>query len=292
MGILNYVLITAARNEEAYIENTILSVLGQSILPLQWVIVSDGSTDETDAISRRYAESNNFIKFVRKETSQGQKGFESKVAAIHLGYEELKGIDYDFVGNLDADVSFKPDYFEKLLKKFADNPRLGIGGGYIHENLGGRFRARPSNSERSVAGGIQLFRRQCYETIGGLQPTALGGEDWRAEIMARMTGWMVQAFPELQVYHHKRSVAVRGILRDNFRQGLMDYSFGSLAIFELSKCLRRVIEPPFCIGALARLFGYLWGCTFKKNKVLSEAQIDFLRTEQSRRILRTFKNPI
>lgn len=285
MGTLNYVLITAARNEQSYIEATIRSVLEQSVVPLKWVIVSDGSTDETDSIIRRYAVSNEFIDLVRKDTSQKQKGFASKVAAIHLGYERLKELEYDFIGNLDADLSFKADYFQQLLKRFEDNQRLGIGGGYIYENLGGRFRARPTNTEESVAGGIQLFRRNCYDAIGGLQPLVLGGEDWCAEIMGRIAGWEVRAFPDLEVLHHKRSVTARGALRENFRLGLLDHSFGSLALFEFVKCVKRVVEQPYFIGALLRLVGYAWGSSSRRKMVLSKAQIDFLRAEQTNRIL-------
>lgn len=286
---MKYVLVTAARNEQAYIEGTIRSVLEQSVRPLKWVIVSDGSTDGTDTIIRRYAESSEFIHLVRKEMSRGQEGFASKVAAIHLGYEQLKGLEYDFIGNLDADLSFKADYFQQLLERFEDNPGLGIGGGYIHEAFGGRFRPRPSNAEHSVAGGIQLFRRECYQTIGGLQPLALGGEDTCAEIMARMAGWEVQAFPGLEVFHHKRSVAARGALRDNFRQGLLDHSFGTLVLFEFGKCIKRVAEPPYFMGALLRLAGYLWGYTSRKKRVLSKAQVGFLRVEQARSILKALK---
>ncbi len=286
----NYVLITAARNEENYVEYTINSVIAQTILPKKWVIVSDESTDKTDAIVRNYAKSYSFIELVRKEMSVKQKGFASKVAAIHLGYDQLNGLDYDFIGNLDADLSFEKDYFEQILKKFTDNPRLGIGGGYIHEkNLYGTFSPRPSNSEQSVAGAVQMFRRDCYKVIGGLQPLELGGEDWRAEIMAKMAGWEVETFPEIEVLHLKRSPDARGAIRNSFRQGLLDYSFGSLPLFEFAKCIRRLKEQPYFMGALLRSAGYVWGYCSRKKMVLSEDQVYFLRFEQKQRILRALR---
>ena len=118
-----YVLITAARNEEAYIEKTINSVISQTILPRKWVIVSDGSTDRTDQIVNKYAAKHDFIQLVHISGST-QRNFRSKVNAINIGYERLKHIEYEFIGILDADVSFKSDYFESILREFQKNPKL------------------------------------------------------------------------------------------------------------------------------------------------------------------------
>ena len=287
MSDRRYVLVTAARNEEAYIERTINSVLEQTHLPAKWVIVSDRSTDRTDQIAKKYARENGFIEVVRREDSDGSKGFASKVAAINLGYEHLRQLRYDFFGNLDADLSFSPHYYERLVEEFEKNPKLGIAGGFIQERYNGVFKHRPSNSLRSVAGGTQFFRRQCYEDIGGLKPFELGGEDWCAEIMARMAGWEVQAIPYLTVFHHKRSIEARGALREPFREGMVDYLFGSHAIFEIVKCIGRIVERPSVISAGARMSGYLWACLTKKSKVLSATQIRFLRAEQIRRLSAT-----
>jgi glycosyltransferase involved in cell wall biosynthesis len=277
-------LISAARNEETHIEKTILSVLRQTRPPLKWVIVSDGSTDGTDRTVLGYAAKSRLIEFVRRENTEGLRGFASKVAAIEMGYQRLRDMEYDFVGNLDADLSFDTVYFEHLMAEFEKNPRLGIGGGTIYERSRDEFRSRPSNTVRSVAGGIQFFRRECYEEIGGLRPFDIGGEDWCAEIMARMAGWEVRAFPDLPVKHHKRSADARGALRENFRQGMVDRSLGTCPTFELAKCFRRLREAPFLIGPGCRMIGYVWSAFMRRESKASDEVRAYLRREQADRL--------
>ncbi len=280
-----YVLITAARNEGAYIRQTIESVLAQTILPEKWVIVSDGSTDGTDEIVRLYQKEHSFMELLRKERQKSQLGFASKVMALRMGYQRVKGEVFNSVGHLDADVSFGPLYYSTLLKKFDESPCLGIGGGFILEKDASEFKSRPSNSTRSVAGAIQLFRRKCYEDIGEeFIPLKWGGEDWCAEIMARMKGWKVESFPELKVLHHKKSTAARGMIRDNLRLGVMDYSFGSYPWFEILKCLRRIKEKPFFVGALLRFSGFLWCYWGESERAIPSDVLEYLRTEQKKRI--------
>ena len=224
----NYVLITAARNEEKYIDATIKSVLSQTILPKKWVIVSDGSTDHTAEIIKKYSDHSNYIEFVRRDLGSNQNtDFASKVFALNAGYERLKNFAYDYIGHLDADITFEPDYYDNVLKLFEQDPLLGIAGGYIFEPVQGNFESRPYNTERSVAGGIQLFRRKCYENIGGFIPLKMGGEDTYAEVMARMKGWNVASFKEIIVHHHKIGSLTRGKIRECFRKGIMDYSLGN-----------------------------------------------------------------
>ncbi len=281
---MNYILITAAKNEAAHIARTIESVLSQTIRPVKWVIVSDGSTDETDNIVKRYVSQHNFIEFRRKDGNENTVGFASKVVALKYGYFQLHGVNYEFIGILDADVSFGPTYYEAILKQFSDNPQLGIGGGFIHEKKGGSFRSRTSNNEKSVAGAIQLFRRECYEAIGGIMPSNVGGEDWIAEISSRMNGWEVQAFPNIVVYHHKSSVNSRGFVKESLRQGIMDYAVGSHPLFEIVKCTRRIKERPFFIRSVLRMYGYMQSWLKGQERAVAPEVMAFLRREQLERI--------
>ena len=276
---MDYVLITAAKNEERYIEGTIKSVLEQTVLPKRWVIVSDGSTDHTDEIVAKYAANHEVIEFIRRE-SKSHISFASKVHALNLGYEAVKDLTYDFIGHLDGDISFDREYYEKVLAKFRQNPKLGLAGGLIFEQRNGQFQSRTFNSSKSVAGGIQLFRRSCYEAIGGFIPLEAGGEDWYAEVMARMKGWTVETFSDLKVFHHKPSKIDRGPLRDSFRQGVMDYSLGSHPIFEIIKCIGRIRERPFLVVAFMRLSGFAWCYWRRQEKKVPIQFIRYLRREQ------------
>jgi len=280
-----YVLITAAYNEGTHIGATIDAVLMQSVTPRKWVIVSDGSNDNTDAIIKRYAEQNNFIEYIRREKEGTLPGFVSKVYAIHTGFKAISGTSYRFIGILDADITFGSDYYERVIGKLQEDKRLGIAGGFIYEPRVGVFKSRPSNTRASVAGAIQLFRKECYEAIGGHAPLPYGGEDWLCEILARKNGWTVMAFPDIVAYHHKPSEAKGEVFKDAIRQGKMDYSVASHPLFELVKCLRRVKERPFFLRALFRLYGFTWSA-IKGDSIAVSAEIaNYLRQEQLVKIM-------
>lgn len=278
-----FTLITAAYNEEAYIENTIRSVLGQSVRPVKWVIVSDGSTDQTDEIIKTYTRENGFIELVRLEGSH-KGNFSAKVQAIRIASDHLAGLEYDFIGILDADITLDPDYYATFFEMFRLDPQLGIAGGRIHEVKSGAFQDRKGNRTRSVPGAVQLFRRQCYEAIGGIRPLAHGGEDWFAEVRARMQGWVVRSDQNLIAYHHRPTGSADNLLRRWFQQGRMDFSLGSLPTFEVVKCCLRLWEKPFVLGGLARLAGFLWSYWVREDRGVSDEVVRFLRSEQRQRL--------
>ena len=170
-----YVLITAARNEEAYIERTLDSVIHQMVLPEKWIIVSDGSTDRTDEIVRQYVSRYRFLELVRRENS-GKRSFRSKIEAVNEAVKRLDSVNYAFIGCLDADVSFGPDYYKKLIEHFRANSRLGIAGGGLVDCCHNK-EYRHFSSRTSVPGAVQFFRRDCYEEIGGYTPLTYGQVD-------------------------------------------------------------------------------------------------------------------
>jgi len=279
-----YILITAARNEEAYIAGAIRSVLRQTILPLAWFIVDDGSTDKTASIVRRFAKEHAFIHLQSADSRSG-RNFGSQYKAIMAGYDLAKSLEFDFVGVHDADiVPERDDYYEFILGEFQRNERLGIAGGFIYERINGAWRCRNGNSEDSVAGGIQMFRRVCFGQIGGYRPLYHGGSDWLAQIMAKTAGWNNRAYRELSVLHHRPSSSAGGRWRGLFRMGQMDASFGSHPVFEVFKCCRRMGGRPFLIGSLVRLAGYWsWNLAGRKPCIPPE-NVAFLRREQMRKV--------
>ena len=289
MNKKNYVLITAVRNEEKYIENTIKTIIAQTVLPVKWIIVSDGSTDRTDEIVLQYVEQYIFITLVRKTANiNGQVDFSSKVHAIKMGYEKLQDIDYSFIGILDGDVTFDSFYYEKILNKFSEISKLGIAGGIILDQYDNHcIRRSPSNSNY-VSGCIQLFRRKCYEGIGGLSPIKEGGEDTIAAIKAQMKGWEVEAFEELKVYHHKHSKAIRGRLKEAFRTGQMFYVLGSHPLFEVLKSIKSITAEPYLLFAMTRISGYLIPYFKRQKRPVTKEFIQFLRKEQLAKLRANF----
>jgi glycosyltransferase involved in cell wall biosynthesis len=282
---MKYVLVTAARNEERYIRNAIETVASQTILPHRWVIVSDGSTDGTEEIIFEYIRQLDFLSLVRRKGDL-KRNFGSQVRAINAGIAFLEETDpdFDFIGNLDADISLERDYFERILVKFQQETKLGLAGGYIHELKKARWEVRPFNSVSSVPHAVQLFRACVFREIGGYPVLKYGGPDWYAEVAARIRGYEVKSFPEIRVFHHRPTLKSEGSVRGAFRQGLMDYSLGSHPVFEVFKCLKRVFVRPLLLYSFARLGGFVWSCMIREDRIVSKEFVDALRTEQIQRV--------
>jgi hypothetical protein len=278
-----YVIVTAAHNEEAFLELTIQSVLAQTIRPARWVIVSDRSSDRTDSIAASFARQHEFIRFLRLDHSLS-RGTASKITALREAIGQLADCDYDFIANLDGDISFDPDYFSSLLAHFEKDPGLGIAGGVVWESCTGAFEPRISNSLRSVAHAGQMVRRACYDQIGGWLALEFGGEDWYAEIRARRLRWRVAAFAEQKLLHYRPTGGASPLLRHRFREGKMDHSVGSHPIFEIMKCARRLPEKPFLLGSLIRMCGFLSGYAAGRPHAINAEMVRFLRQEQLSRI--------
>lgn len=281
-----YVLITPARNEEKCIAKTIESVINQTIQPLFYVIVSDSSTDKTDSIVLSYESKYPFVKLIRFEKNK-KANFCSKVFAFNAGLalvrEKIK--HYEFVGNLDADVSFEKDYFEQLLRVFISEPELGIAGGQVFEDHSGKL-VRHRNSNYSVAGAVMLFRKACYESVGGYVPIEIGGEDSATENTARARGWKVRTITDLKVMHNKPCLSGNNnYFQSKFKQGLSNYMIGYHPLFQFAVCIYRIIDKPFLLSGVAMGAGYIWGAVTRKKRSLQRDVISYMRKEQ---ILRLF----
>jgi len=284
-----YSLITPARDEEEYIEKTIKAVISQTILPIKWVIVSDGSTDHTDEIVCKYATQHDFIDLIRTSSSE-ERNFGSKAKAVKFGYQRLKHLEYEYIGNLDADISFGNDYYEKIICKFRENERLGIAGGVRYDWYNGKFRKQKC-ARNSVGGPYQLFRRNCYEDIGGYIPLKYGGIDAVAEIMARWHGWEVESFPEIKLYHFRRTgTATRNILNTRFRDGIMEYMIGYHPLFETLRILRNSMDSPILLGSLMWMCGYVFASIQRYERPVPDDFVKYLRSEQLCRIWSIISN--
>jgi glycosyltransferase involved in cell wall biosynthesis len=278
-----YVLITPCRNEADFIEDTLQAVIAQTVRPKKWVIVSDGSTDRTDEIVERYAQKHDFILFLR-QSGDRQRNFGSKVEAINLAYEHLRELQFDFIGNLDADITFDSSYYANILSKFEQNERLGLAGGLRLDFSRGRF-VKVLCAKNSVGGPIQMFRRQCYETIGGYQRLSCGGIDAVAETMVRMHGCQVESFPDITVYHHRATgTAGGGVIRARFKKGEQHYLIGYHPLFHIASCMFRFSSFPFMLGSLAEIAGYTWAFLRRQKRVVPDDFVRLLRGEQWARL--------
>ncbi len=279
-----YVLITPARNEAQFIEFTLKSMVGQTFRPLKWVIVSDGSTDGTDDVVHKYAADTPWIELLRMP-ERAERHFAGKVHAFNAGYAKAKDLNPDVIGNLDADVSIEPEHFRFLLSKFAEDLQLGVGGAPFREGSQ-QYDYRFSNIE-NVWGGCQLFRRECYEAIGGYTPVKGGGIDHIAVVSARMKGWKTRTFPEKVCLHHRvMNTAEQGALKGKFKLGAKDYSFGNHPVWELFRAFYQMTNPPFVLGGVALGAGYFWSMVRRSQVSVSRDVVAFTHREQLQRLSR------
>jgi glycosyltransferase involved in cell wall biosynthesis len=280
--LLRYVLITPARNEADYIELTLKAVTSQTIKPLKWVIVSDGSTDGTDELVAKYAATNPWIELLRMPPRQ-ERHFAGKVRAFDAGFAKIKELEFDLVGNLDADISFEEDFFSFLHNKFAENPRLGLAGTAFTE--GNQQYDYRFTSIEHVSGQCQIFRRECFEEIGGYVPQKGGGIDVVVVLKARMKGWETRTFQEKTFVHHRQmGTAKYGAIMVKFKDGEKDYMLGTHPLWEIFRWVYQMKNPPYVVGGCALLVGYL-GCMLRRReRSVSKEVMDFRRREQMSRL--------
>lgn len=277
---LPYVLITPARNEQAFIQRTIESMIRQTVLPLKWVIVNDGSTDATGEIVKRYLNEHPWIELVENPLRQ-DRNFAKKVASFNAGFARVAGLPYEIVGNVDADISFDADHFEFLLGRFESDQSLGVAGTIFREEGGYSSASDSFEGQTHVSGQCQLFRRQCFSEIGGYVPHRAGGIDWIAVVTARMRGWKTQSFRERSFFHHRHlGTAERGRVASSFSYGEKDYYMGGHPLWEIFRVAYRMTKKPYLVSGCALGVGYVWAWFVRTPRAVSEEFVRFHQAEQ------------
>jgi glycosyltransferase involved in cell wall biosynthesis len=286
---IKYVLITPARNEQTFITRTLDSMVAQTLLPERWVIVDDGSTDQTAEIVETYARRHSWIELVRRPQHLN-RSFAGKVHAFNAGLERVQSLEFDVIGNLDSDLSFEPDYLEFLMNKFSENPKLGVAGTPFIEN--GYDSARDSfEGELHVPGGCQLFRRVCYREIGGYILHKAGGIDWTACATARMKGWQTRSFSEKRFHHYRPlGTAEKSEWASLFSYGEKDYYLGGSPIWQLFRVAYRMTKKPMILGGLVLLAGYCWAAVRRVKRPISPELMRFHRREQMKKLGAIFRS--
>jgi glycosyltransferase involved in cell wall biosynthesis len=278
-----YVLITPSRNEEALIEKVIQSMIAQTVAPLKWVIVNDGSTDSTASIVGRYLAKYEWIEMVDLPAHR-DRSFAAKVNAFNAGFEKIKNLDYEAIGNLDSDVSFDADYIEFLLDKFKEDPSLGVAGTIFREQ-GYSSESDSFEGQNHVAGGCQLFRRRCFDEIGGYIPNKAGGIDWIAVTTARMKGWRTRSFREKSFFHYRSlGTAERSSLASAFSYGEKDYYLGNHPLWEVFRLLYRSTKKPYLLAGIALYSGYVSAFLRQIKRPVSDELMRFHRKEQMQKL--------
>ena len=278
----SYVLVTPARNEGEFIELTLKSVISQTVRPLKWVIVNDGSTDATGEIVEKYAAAHPWIELIEMPERQ-ERNFAGKAQAVNAGRRKVEELHYDVIGNLDADVSFDPDYFEFLMSRFAENPKLGVAGTAFYE--GDLTYNYEFVGTEHVSGMCQMFRRECFETIGGYPAIRSGGIDLIAVLSARAKGWETQTFlGKTFVHHRSQGGALHAGLRGRWHMGRKDYLLGNHPLWEVFRSAYQMVRKPYFIGGFLVLLSYLWNALSGVERTIPEELMVLRRRDQLKRL--------
>lgn len=276
-----YVVISPVKNEAEFIELTIESMIHQTIKPSLWIIVNDGSSDATESIVRKYTDQYAWIKIINRPGEVVRKRGKGVVEAFYAGFDTLDQ-EYDFIVKLDGDVSFDPDYFESLLRAFAVDPQLGIAGGGLYEKVDG-VNWRMNTAEYHVRGATKVYRRGCFEAIGGLSPSMGwdGIDEWKALSM----GWKVRSFLNLKFMHYRYTGAATGHLKSFYEEGYGAYRMGYHPLFLLARGLRHMIDRPFLIGGLAMIWAYIFAWLCGAEPLAGPQVVRYIRQTQMKKLV-------
>jgi biofilm PGA synthesis N-glycosyltransferase PgaC len=277
----SYIIITPVRDEERFIQHTIECVVSQTCAPLEWVIVDDGSRDRTGDIIDGYAGRYSWLRAIHRADRGFRKAGGGVMEAFYEGYESLLQKDWHFLVKLDGDLSFDPDYFEKCFEYFRNDSELGIGGGAIYHAQNGK-QVMEEGPRFHVRGATKIYRRGCWEAIGGLWPNA--GWDTIDEVKANMAGWKTQTFPDVRLLHHRLTGSAEGLVPDRVKHGVGCYVTGYHPVFVAASCLRRLTQKPFLLGSAAIFYGFVKGYLTRPSRLDDPHAIRFVRHQQLRRL--------
>jgi len=275
-----YAVISPVKDEAEYLEETIKSMGAQTVLPVVWIIVNDGSRDATQAIVEKSMRDHRWIRLVNRPDAGVRKRGKGVVEAFYAGFQTLTE-PYDFIVKLDGDVTFGPNYFEALYQKFASDAQLGIAGGGLYERPAGGQWVLYTVKEH-VRGCTKVYRRECFEAIGGL--VASMGWDGMDEWNALAKGWKVESFLDLQIYHYRFTGAATGFLKSCIEQGNGAYRMGYHPLFMIARGIRRMTDRPYVIGGTAMIGAYFLAWLQKQALLVDPSVARFVRQSQMKQL--------
>ena len=284
---VNYLIISPVRNEEKYIGKTIQSVLSQTVKPKKWIIVNDGSTDNTSDIVKEYSSKHDWMELMEKSNRGYAEPGRGVIEAFYFGYDKINIDNYDYVVKLDGDLEFQSNYFESIFLEFNKNDRLGIASGIclIHKN---DKLVQEKHPEFHTRGPSKIYRKECWKDIGGLVKHI--GWDFIDEMKAQFLGWETKSFQNLHLIHFKPTGYNTGVFKQTVMLGKANYYCGYHPLFIIAKSIKRMAEPPYMIGGIGLLYGFLYNYINKYDRMKDKKLIKFIRREQIRKL--TFRKSI
>ncbi|HEV8246648.1 MAG TPA: glycosyltransferase family A protein [Polyangiaceae bacterium] len=272
-----YLLISPCRDEADYLQITIDSIAAQSVKPSKWLIVDDGSTDETPQILARAAEQYPFIEVVRRDDRGERSVGPGVIDAFYLGLSKVDLDDYDYVCKFDTDLELGARYFERTLEYFEEDPWLGTLSGKLHLRRDGILALERTGDENSV-GPVKFFRVPCFKEIGGfVREVCWDGIDGH---MARLKGWVARSVddPELCIVHLRQMGSSHvSLWHGRQRWGRGKYYMGSAPYYMAAVSLYRMAERPYLLSGLGILVGYMKARFEQAPRIEDSHYLEYLR---------------
>lgn len=276
-----YVIISPVKDEQDYIEETLKSVTGQTVLPSKWLLVDDGSKDETPYIINQYCSKFHWIHRLRLNRN-GVRHFPAEIQAFNKGFEMIKDEKFDFIVKLDCDLSFGPNYFEQLLSRFKEDRSLGIASGIYLEQKKNRW-VPIKMPDYHTTGACKVVRAECFRDIGGFINSR--GWDTIDEIRAQMKGWRTKHFSDLEIYHLRNEGSGIGHLKANAMHGEIYYTMkGGILFFCLKAAHRIATGRPMILSGFMMIYGYLKAMILRRKMLVTEEEARFYKNLLHNRI--------
>jgi poly-beta-1,6-N-acetyl-D-glucosamine synthase len=286
-NIRSYLIVTPCRDEEDTILKTIESVADQTVPPVCWVIVDDGSTDRTPEILKRAQEKYSFIRVVQRNDRGKRQVGAGVIQAFYSGYESVHASDFEYICKMDADLDLPSRYFERLMEEMDSDPCLGAVSGkmFLRDENGDMHHERRGDDH--AAGPTKFYRRSCFVEIGGF--VRMVGWDGIDGHMCRLNGWIAMSImdDELKVVHLRQmGSSDKGVMHGRMRGGQGKWRLGSSPWYLLATSVYRAFDKPYLIGSCAMVYGYFSAMVSRVERYNNSAYIRFLRKYEWSSLLR------
>ncbi|NGP75927.1 glycosyltransferase family 2 protein [Balneolaceae bacterium YR4-1] len=276
-------IVTPVRDEEDVVEELILSVVQQDLLPNEWVFVDDNSVDSTTNIIKSYSQKFEFIKLVSFPKDTNRTPGTGVIRAFEYGLNHLMQ-EYDFLLKLDADLKFKPDYFQNIISEFEANEKLGIASGMIFEKNGKPVK---KNISDHPYGATKFYRKSCFDQIKPLEKIKTW--DLIDNIKANIAGYETKIIASEKVKHLKPMESAAGKTNENFLKGYYSSYLFYLFPFAMLKSIKVMTEKPYIVGGVVYLSGYLYNLVINRERYSNSEVVKYLRKQQKNRLKKLFK---
>ena len=276
-----YLLVTPCRDEAQYARRTLESISKQTVAPALWIIVDDGSTDQTPQILAEYDAKLPYLKIIRRENRGFRKLGGGVIDAFYAGYDTINPADFDYVCKLDLDLDLPPRYFETLMEKMEADTRIGTCSGKPYfKDASGRQVMETCGNENSV-GMVKFYRTQCFTEIGGfVRELMWDGIDCHR---CRMLGWLAVSWDDPALnFEHLRPMGTshKNWWTGRTRHGIGQYFMGTGLTYLLASAAFRITHPPMVIGSAAMVWGYVRSWATQKPRYADLSFRRFLRRYQ------------